>query len=80
MMYRYFEKYTPHLTLIQLSKDLRILSLIYCYAEPILCKSNYGTQYTGDHSALALLFVKFYTKTFTLLLKSKILDFETLKK
>ena len=43
---------------------------------------NYGTHYTGDHFALALVFVGFTvlcrsTLTFTLLLKSKILNLET---
>ena len=44
-------------------------------------EQNYGTQNTGDHFALALVFVwihcKDQYKSFTLLLKSNVLDFET---
>jgi len=73
-----------HLTFIQLTNKLKHIEFDLYYLELILCEYNYGTHCTGYHFALALVFCWIHCidqlKTFTLLLKSKILDFETLRR
>ena len=44
------------LTFIQLSKWLQHIEFDLNYVELILCQLNYGTHYTGDNFALALIF------------------------
>jgi len=48
-----------HLTFIQLSNRLKHIKFDFNYVELIICELNYGTHYTGDHFALALVFVGF---------------------
>ena len=51
--------FVSHLAFIQLSKRLKHIKFDLNYVELILCEYNYGTHYTGDHFALALVFVAF---------------------
>jgi len=51
--------FVSHLTFIQLSKRLKHIEFDLNYVELILFQYNYGTFYTGDYFALALVFFGF---------------------
>jgi len=84
MLYRYILKYNFTLDFYTIKQKTWANWVWSNYVElKILCELKYGTHYTCDHFALALVFVGFKVdqpKTFTLLLKSKSLDFETLSR
>jgi len=56
---RLFRNQIYYLTFTHISKKLKGIEFNHNFVELILCELNYGTHYTGDHLALALLFVAF---------------------